>query len=104
MDQKAPEYLTIDGTMLALQQTEIVYLSAYCTILSIYLQQAKGWQGIRKLQGMHDFYPLTSVCRSIVAGEVVVVKIHLPLIALGAKHRESPSFVRSAKHRLRIPL
>lgn len=41
MDQNAPDFPTIDGTMLARQHTEIVYLSAYCTILSIYLQQAK---------------------------------------------------------------
>lgn len=49
-----------------------------------------------KLPGMHDFHPLTSICRSIVAAEVVIVENTLPLIALCAKERESPSFVRSA--------
>lgn len=56
-----------------------------------------------KLPGMHDFHSFTSICRSIVAGELVVEENCMPLIALCAKERESPSFVRPAEQRLLVP-
>lgn len=45
-----------------------------------------------------DIHCLTSICRNIVAAELVVGESALPVIALCAKQGESPSLICSAEH------